>query len=81
MEGTHQYWMHTPSGEVYAVAISDNGTVVQACGPLHHSDVRAALIASFAYNDEPDLAEWINQHQEEFVLFDGAGQPAALWND
>jgi hypothetical protein len=57
-------WQHKVSGEVYAVRyILDDDYylhVMQAAGPLHYSEYDAALNG---FDDDPDLAEEIDQHQ------------------
>ena len=42
-----QIWAHVNSGERYIVVINEQGDVVEAAGPLHHSEINAALRDGF----------------------------------
>lgn len=73
----YQYWAHARSGERYHVRIVD-GVVTGATGPLHHSEVTVANLGNFHDDDEPDLADDIRDHADEYrrveVATAGPGQ-------
>lgn len=60
-----ELWQHKRSGEVYAVEIV-NGRVINACGPLHHSEIAAAKQGDT--NWDADVTEDIQQHQGEYKI-------------
>ena len=62
-----QLWNHKRSGESYVVEF-DNGTVTEACGPLHHADIPEVMRNNNVPNPDPELAEWLTENQEEFIL-------------
>lgn len=49
---TIQLWQHKTSGEKWAVEVDGNGQVLNACGPLHHSEVGAALAGNVNWDAE-----------------------------
>ncbi len=65
MTTTYQYWNHKRSGETYAVGI-ENNKVVEACGPLHYSDVQEYKPEEYEWDYE--LAEDINGDQESYSM-------------
>lgn len=60
-------WQHKKSGDVYAVRYEFDDDfylhVMQAAGPLHHSEFDAALDG---FEDDPELAEVIDLHQFDY---------------
>jgi len=62
-----QYWMHTPSGETYAVEI-DGDRVVDACGPLHYSEVTLRNRHDGNFNGDAETAEWVRANQDHFTV-------------
>jgi hypothetical protein len=62
-------WQHKTSGEIYALVyvVAADGECVhvqQAAGPFHYSELDAARCGD--WDDEPDLAEYIDQHQFDY---------------
>lgn len=49
---TIQLWQHKSSGETWAVEVSEAGKVLNACGPLHHSEFDAALAGEVDWDVE-----------------------------
>jgi len=51
---TFTNWQHPGSGETFAVMVDGSGRIIEAAGPLHHSDPRTtdALAAPIANNPE-----------------------------
>lgn len=54
---TYAYYQHTTSGDLYAVAINERGTVVGSVGPLDQRDLGNAPEA-FAVNMEASDNDW-----------------------
>lgn len=54
------------SGEVYAVQIDSNNTVVSASIDLPHDEVTATNIESYNFDSEPEQVAWINANRREF---------------
>ena len=50
----NQIWQHVTSGELYAVVVDDGQSVVDAAGPLHHSEIAAALTGDW----DGDVEVW-----------------------
>lgn len=61
------YWQHKTSEDVYAVQL-DGDTVVSACGPLHYSEVTAANLNPWDFNNDPELVESLNASREEYQV-------------
>ena len=57
-------WAHIRSGERYVVVTDENGVVLEAVGPLHHSEITAVLRDGFDSN--ADLVDDINAASEEY---------------
>jgi hypothetical protein len=63
----NQYWNHTSSGETYAVQFNI-GHVISACGPLPYTEVTAANLDQWNFNDAPEDATWIDESQDDFKI-------------
>lgn len=64
----NQYWQHRTSGDIYAVQVED-GVIVSACGPLHHSEVTHSNIHPiWNFNNEPELIEALNTQRREYQV-------------
>lgn len=60
MQSTQYGFIRTdPDGEVYAVRTLDDGTITGACGPLAFREVKTATLPDYAYDDAPELADWL----------------------
>jgi len=73
METTEQVWRHKTSGELFIVLIDETGGVVQAVQPYSMDDLNLCL--TDGWNDDPELAEAINEDQDQYdlaVLYDEA---------
>ncbi len=62
-----ELWRHRQSGEVYAVRVLGS-EVLEAAGPLHHTEQRGALTGGF--DGDPDVTEDIREAAGDFVLHD-----------
>jgi hypothetical protein len=62
-----QIWRHSKSGEDFVVKVDDGGQAIEAAGPLHHSEVEAALKGDF--DTDPEMVADMNEHGENYVLF------------
>lgn len=63
----NQYWQHKITGEIFAVQ-AENKEVISACGPLHYSEVTAANLAPWNFNDDPELTEELNLTYDEYKV-------------
>lgn len=61
-----QLWRHRKSGDLYVIRLGGDNepVVVDATGPLHHSEVDTALRGDF--DSDPELADWINENGDDF---------------
>lgn len=65
----YEYWQHGGSGEVWAVRLDPSGDVTGSCGPLHYSEYRRPeLLPDYHYDDAPEDADWVQEHEREFSL-------------
>jgi hypothetical protein len=62
-ERQHEYWRHSPSGEVWAVEIHD-GQLAGCCGPIDADGIDPQLLPNLPY-DRRDVA-WLQTHAVEF---------------
>jgi hypothetical protein len=62
----YQIWQHNVSGECYAVLVV-GGIVMGASGPLHHSDLDAALAGNWD-NDE-EVRHDLANHPDDYTLY------------
>ena len=60
----HEYWRHTPTGQVWAVEMAESN-LVGACGPLDRAEVPPMLLPFLSF-DSRDL-HWIRRQQQEFA--------------
>jgi hypothetical protein len=60
-----QIWQHRTSGERYIVAI-EAGMVIEAAGPLHHSEFTDLLYHGF--NDDPEVTYDLNSNPDDYIL-------------
>lgn len=63
----YNFWRHRNSGEVYAIR-TDNGKVIGCCGPLAYDEVNASDLPYYYYDDNPEDAEWAQEHEAHFAL-------------
>lgn len=61
-----QIWQHSKSGERYVVTVDEAGMVIEAAGPLHHSEIADVLYHGF--NDDPEVAEGLNAEPDDYIL-------------
>lgn len=61
-----QLWQHSTSGEKYVVVVDTDGVVVQATGPLHHSEIDTALRGDFDSN--PELVDDLNADTDSYMV-------------
>jgi hypothetical protein len=59
------YWRHTPTNEIWAVQLIDEG-VVRACGPIFEEDITLQLLPYLVYSDID--GRWIEESREDFTL-------------
>lgn len=60
-----QIWRHRQSGERYVVALQGE-RVIDAAGPLHHSEIAAARAGD--YNGDAELRDDIDGDQESYAV-------------
>ena len=58
----HEFWLHKPSGEVWAV--KQRGKVIAVAGPISREDAEPELLDYFVY-DARDC-HWVTKRLEEF---------------
>ena len=61
-----QVWRHTKSGEDFIVILDSDGQVVEASGPLHHTETQEALDQGF--DNDPEMVEELREHGDQYVL-------------
>ena len=59
-----EFWLHKPSGEVWAVKKRD-GKIIAVAGPITREDAEPELLDYFVY-DARDC-EWVIKRLEEFI--------------
>jgi len=64
----YKYWMHTVSGDVYAVGVNERGEVVESVGPLYYKEYQEFQPEDFRHNMITEDNEWFNENSEDFVL-------------
>ena len=62
--GLHQYWRHTPTGQMWAVRIVD-GELVGACGPLDPKEVPPKVLPYLPFHFRDVL--WIRDNHRDFA--------------
>lgn len=65
-ETTYAFYRHATSGDLFAVAVNERGTVVASLGPLHSRDLSRDP-GDFAHNMGPEDNDWFYA-PDEFVL-------------
>lgn len=62
-----QIWQHRTSGERYIVLVNTHTSeILEAAGPLHHSDISTALAGD--YNADPELVEELGYEPDAYRL-------------
>jgi hypothetical protein len=59
----HEFWVHKPSGEVWAVK-HRGGKIIAVAGPISREDAEPELLDYFVY-DARDC-HWVTKRLEEF---------------
>lgn len=66
----YAFMRHEPSGEVYGVwfRTPESDEAAGVCGPLHHSEVHAELLAELDYlnADQSEDVQWFNANRDAF---------------
>lgn len=65
---TIQLWQHTASGEKYAARADRDGNILNATGPLHHSEIEAAMSGNF--DGDIDTIEDLTQNRELYTMIE-----------
>ena len=63
-----QYWRHSKSGETYAVLATEDGTAIEARGPLYYTDITEAGLCNRDAEYRHDVAEAINEDGDDYRL-------------
>ena len=59
-----QLWQDKTSGERYVVTVNESGKVIDATGPLHHSEIDRAMGGDF--DSSPELVEDLNTYADNY---------------
>ena len=60
-----EFWLHVPTGYVWAVEIDSSGRLIAAAGPLAKRDTEPLLLDYLVY--KPGDVAWIVRHRPEFT--------------
>jgi len=70
-----EFWLHRPTGYVWALQLDRAGRVTAAAGPLAKPDAEPLLLDYFLYKSTD--VPWIERHGPEFVRLDSVSRRAA----
>ena len=60
-----EFWLHDPTGYIWALETDRAGQVIAAAGPLVRADAEPLLLDYFLY--KPTDVPWIVRHRLEFT--------------
>ncbi len=64
----YQFWVHNPSGEVFAIRFDNDGNIDGVYGPVYYEEIKEGLLPDFDYTNE-DI-EWIKENYNSFNLYE-----------